>query len=264
MTKFKDITDYQIIEAASRTENASEFMRNLHVAPTNGNWFRIVKTINRLKVDTSHWLNKSELSTKYSKKPSLKRLSDNEIFTPSSDVPNSIVKKRLLKLVEYKCLICGISEWLGKHLVLQMDHIDGDHNNNLLSNLRLLCPNCHSQTSTYNQKRKIKTETKCLDCNKLLQSSKVKRCAQCYSLNSELEVKKTLTSLNDNIEDVVICYYTDEQEKILQKFGITTAFLKRFLSDANLIFKGSNNIFKKWQKEGLNNIVERLKERSQL
>lgn len=39
--------------------------------------------------------------------------------------------------------------WLGKSLVLQLDHIDGDETNNLIDNLRILCPNCHSQTSTY-------------------------------------------------------------------------------------------------------------------
>lgn len=45
--------------------------------------------------------------------------------------------------------ICGIDNWFNKKLVLQLDHIDGNNTNNILSNLRLLCPNCHSQTDTY-------------------------------------------------------------------------------------------------------------------
>jgi hypothetical protein len=48
-----------------------------------------------------------------------------------------------------ECEICGISEWNGKIIVLELDHIDGNKFNNNLSNLRILCPNCHSQTPTF-------------------------------------------------------------------------------------------------------------------
>ena len=44
---------------------------------------------------------------------------------------------------------CGIHKWNNSTLVLQVDHIDGNPDNNFPSNLRLLCPNCHSLTSTY-------------------------------------------------------------------------------------------------------------------
>lgn len=55
-----------------------------------------------------------------------------------------------LGLLEHKCQECGIlPEWRGKKLVLQLDHIDGDNSNNVLSNFRFLCPNCHSQTETF-------------------------------------------------------------------------------------------------------------------
>ena len=48
-----------------------------------------------------------------------------------------------------KCLICGISEWNDKPIVLHLDHIDGNNNNFKRENLRFICPNCHSQTDTY-------------------------------------------------------------------------------------------------------------------
>ena len=51
---------------------------------------------------------------------------------------------------EYKCVFCGLeNEWNGKELILQLDHIDGDPTNNCIDNLRLLCPNCHTQTETH-------------------------------------------------------------------------------------------------------------------
>ena len=64
--------------------------------------------------------------------------------------------KRLIKegIKELKCEICGNSEWCGKPIPLQLDHIDGNPHNHLLVNLRMICPNCHAQTETYCGKNK--------------------------------------------------------------------------------------------------------------
>jgi len=53
---------------------------------------------------------------------------------------------------EYKCSECGICNWNGKDIVLEIDHINGINSDNRVENLRYLCPNCHSQTSTYKGK----------------------------------------------------------------------------------------------------------------
>jgi hypothetical protein len=58
-------------------------------------------------------------------------------------------RKYLTEQRGYTCETCSISEWDGKTLMLQVDHIDGDPGNNFPINLRLLCPNCHSLTPTY-------------------------------------------------------------------------------------------------------------------
>lgn len=53
---------------------------------------------------------------------------------------------------ENKCEECGISEWMGKKINCDLDHVDGNRTNHKFENLRILCPNCHSQTPTYKSK----------------------------------------------------------------------------------------------------------------
>ena len=69
-------------------------------------------------------------------------------------------KRTLREYLENKrdgqCYCCGITDWNGKFLRLEIDHIDGNPYNDSEDNLRLLCPNCHSQTDTYKNKNKGK------------------------------------------------------------------------------------------------------------
>lgn len=80
------------------------------------------------------------------------------------NVPTMKVKARLIKngIKEWKCESCGITEWLGKRIALELDHINGNNSDHRLENLRILCPNCHSQTDTHSGKNaKIKVQNKC-------------------------------------------------------------------------------------------------------
>ena len=65
------------------------------------------------------------------------------------------LKERLLNanILEPKCSICGLFFRQQQHISLELDHKDGDHNNNKLSNLQLICPNCHAQTDNYRVKK---------------------------------------------------------------------------------------------------------------
>ena len=76
-----------------------------------------------------------------------------EILVKDSSYTNmDRLKTRLVSegYMEYRCAICGnTGEWNGMQLYLQIDHINGIHSDNRLSNIRFLCPNCHSQTDTF-------------------------------------------------------------------------------------------------------------------
>ncbi len=70
---------------------------------------------------------------------------------------STVLKSKLLEegLIENVCDECSNEgEWMGKSITLELDHIDGDRFNNEFENLRILCPNCHSQTPTFRRQKK--------------------------------------------------------------------------------------------------------------
>lgn len=126
-----------------------------------------MKRKNSIGVKSSH---KKGLMYKFTKQD---RIKSNEVsilnlerkaLVKNSNYSNEVIKKIFLKKVEYKCSICNIEDWNGKHIVLELDHINGDNRDNRLENLRLLCPNCHSQTDNFrgrninNGKKKVSDE----------------------------------------------------------------------------------------------------------
>lgn len=92
-----------------------------------------------------------------------------EIFVENSTYSNEMVKQRIVvnNLLEYKCSKCGIDEWQGETIVLDLDHINGDNKDNRISNLRFLCPNCHSQTDTFKGRNKNSGKKKVTDSDLL-------------------------------------------------------------------------------------------------
>ena len=107
-------------------------------------------------------------------------LPDDQVFCESSNYnSSSALKKRLIATGrELKCESCGLgTEWNGKPITLQLDHINGIGDDNRKENLRFLCPNCHSQTDTYAGKR-LKKQYFC-NCGESISrySTNCKKCA---------------------------------------------------------------------------------------
>jgi hypothetical protein len=93
--------------------------------------------------------NKKKLSLEHINK--IRKYSDEQVLNGIHNLCTSQLKGRLflIGIKENKCEICGISEWLNKKINCELHHIDGNRKNNVIANLQILCPNCHSQTDTY-------------------------------------------------------------------------------------------------------------------
>lgn len=150
-------TEVQLREAALKSSSVSEIERFLGV--TGG----CVETIRKY---AKIW--NIELPKDGRKRARPNKLSFDEIFCIASKASASTVRYHVLKykIIEYKCLECaeyniyelidGEWYWNKKLLTLQLDHINGDNKDHRVENLRFLCPNCHTQTSTFGSKNSYK------------------------------------------------------------------------------------------------------------
>lgn len=129
------------------------WLRLLNI-PTRGCNYRTLKEKAKLyNLDISHF--NYNYARTHNGKRILKNRTDDEIFNENIPIKTASVKKeyinRILGIAH--CEQCGIISWNKKELVFQLHHKDGNHKNNKLENLILLCPNCHSQTDNYANKK---------------------------------------------------------------------------------------------------------------
>jgi Zn finger protein HypA/HybF involved in hydrogenase expression len=142
-------------EAVKNSFSFAQVLKNIGLAPKGGNYRILQRKIKELGLDISHFTGKGHLKGKthnWSKKIALEK-----ILVEDSNYQSFKLKNRLIKegLIFNKCYECGLQNtWNGKAINLHLDHINGNNTDNRLENLRILCPNCHSQTDTYSGKNK--------------------------------------------------------------------------------------------------------------
>ncbi len=144
-------TKEQYQEAVTASTSISQALSYLGLAPRGGN-YQIFKTKCELyNIDTSHF--KGQNWSKGKKLPPKRPISD--YLENKAPIQSHKLRLRLLKdqIFEPVCSCCGNSTWMDQPIPLELDHIDGNNQNNSLENLRMLCPNCHAQTPTYRRRK---------------------------------------------------------------------------------------------------------------
>lgn len=161
-------TPHELQELLDESNGYSDVLRKVGINPKGGNPKTLKKIIEEYNLDiTKLNKNRSMLFSRNAYKTKEKiefKLTD----ILNGKHPNYQSSKLLKRLVnegykEYKCEKCGITEWLNNPISLQLHHKDGNHTNNKLDNLIILCPNCHTQTDSYGGKTSRKNESNLQD-----------------------------------------------------------------------------------------------------
>ena len=88
-------------------------------------------------------------------KKKLPKMTLAEYLENSADIQTNKIRKKILEegIKEHKCECCGLTEWMGKPIPLELHHINCNNQDNRLENLLLLCPNCHALTDGYRNRK---------------------------------------------------------------------------------------------------------------
>jgi hypothetical protein len=148
-------TDAQLIEAVAGLKSYGAVIRALNLIPAGGNYGHVQRKVRELKLDTSHFTGKAwSRGVRYHNSA---RAPLDELLVKGSQVQSFKLKVRLYEvgLKKPRCEICGWAQISPDgRIPVELDHINGDHYDNRIENLRVLCPNCHSLQLTHRGKNK--------------------------------------------------------------------------------------------------------------
>jgi hypothetical protein len=158
---------------------------------------------------------------------------NNNIYLSSHKLKNKLIEDGIKNHI---CESCNLSEWLGEKIPIELHHIDGDRFNNNLSNLMILCPNCHSKTDNYsgkktkseNNKKKVKEKEKKIKENKKkcscgnFMNSKSTNCNICYKLLQRKNIRPDIEELKHEVSEL-------GYSSVGRKYGVSDNTIRKWL-----------------------------------
>ena len=166
----------KILNAIIGANSKSDILRNMGLSTKSGNFQTLDRYCFLYSIEVPLFVRgANDSNTRFKQK-----VTNEELFCENSKHASTTIKNRVIKdkLIEYKCEKCDNNgEWMGEKISLQLDHNNGKNSDNRLENLRFLCPNCHSQTTTWGSKR-LKKKTLCECGGEKSKSSDV--CLKCF------------------------------------------------------------------------------------
>lgn len=209
INKIYELSDEDFTSLIRNSSNKAEVLFKLGYSVEGNSWGYTLlhKRMEDLNLTGNDFKGKSGL-----KSGGIKKIKDYEnVLCENSTHNRSVVRRYIFNnnIIPYVCSKCGnTGEWQGKPLSLQLDHINGNCTDHRVENLRWLCPNCHSQTSTHGSKNESYSST---------------RAAKYYNLTPELK-------------EQIISKYKElgTQKEVIEVLGVSRNAVKQVLDEANL------------------------------
>ena len=157
-----------VINAVAANQSIAGVLRQLGLRPVGGNYKTVRSLIVKYNLDASHFTGQGwNVGLKFRPKQTI---SDEDVFVAASDYRCSWrLRERYKKLRKIShCEKCGLSEWQGQPIPLEIHHINGINTDNRLENLILICPNCHALTKYYRGRAHLsaRSERRDVECRK--------------------------------------------------------------------------------------------------
>lgn len=142
-------SDQELRSAVATSRSIREALLKLGLKGQGGNYRILRRNVQRLGLSMSHFTGTGWRKGSTIPMTPARQLSD--VLVERSYASTYSVRTRLLRdgIKAYRCEVCGLTDWRGASIPLELDHVNGVNDDHRLENLRLICPNCHSQTATY-------------------------------------------------------------------------------------------------------------------
>ena len=241
---FNSYSKESFIEAVASSVSIRQTLTKLNVASYGGNYRTAKKYIEKLNLDISHF--KGQGWNK-GNRPGPRRPIEDYLSNKIS-IQSYKLKERLIKegIKTPQCEKCGRSTWNNKSIPIELHHINGNHKDNSLDNLQILCPNCHHQTENfrnnkikqpnYNKAKKLNNYSRpkkvypCIDCGKP-RSRNASRCKPCSQIKLQNKIRKRPPK-NQLIEDIKL--FNNNKSAISRKYRVSQTAVRKWYKDYNI------------------------------
>jgi transposase-like protein len=223
------ISDSDFSNIVQQSITYSEICKKLGLRTQGSNYSTVKRRIQRQNLSISHF-------DRHLHRTIGVTIPLSDILKENSTYGSSMLKPRLIKenMLENKCCKCGLTNtWQDEPISLQLDHINGIHTDNRIENLRILCPNCHSQTTTYAGKN-LKRTYYCPSCNSTY-AGYGKICIKCHN-------KQSIVYLNINrviwpsLDELKIMIWNQPLTSVAKQLKCSSTAIKRHCYDYNIQF----------------------------
>lgn len=158
MSKHRSWTNEQLAQAVAKSYSFRSVIIKLGLIPAGGNYLHVKRIAEELKLNITHFTG-ARWNVGVNRRQTNFGASLQTLLVDNSDFQSYKLKKRLFnaKIKKPICELCGwCTQASDGRIPVELDHINGNHKDNRLQNLRILCPNCHSLQLTHRGKNKKK------------------------------------------------------------------------------------------------------------